>query len=481
MGKLNRIKTALNYVFGNVAALREGTSDSDADMKEFRKLSGSERDLQLYKYDKAVDMSHYLWQKNPIGRRFINLPVEYSAGTDFDMRLKIVSVNPQTGEREDTERMDAQSIWDEFYTDPINRLDKDKHLFVTNLYVNGELTISTAVNDKNGFVRIGYIDASTVKEIELNPNDGRRIDKISVQIPDTVDLKQFNVIVWDSDPKSPTYGKLIGDVFHFRINYLLGMQRGYPELLESADWIDGLDQFLWNNLEGSVYRNSFFLHEKREGMTQEDLDKLPNEAMPTSGAKKITNEKVSYQMVAPDLKSNDVTETLNMYRQMVVSGKGYPSSWFDSGDTANRATAWSQAEPAIVSLKLKQQIVKNIFIEIAIFVMDKAILAGRLKLANSATSKEIVEYSVSMTSLDKKEIETLSTTLNQTVQALIVAVDAGWLEEDDAKRVVDSIVSQMGIEIDTSQTVDDIKQRQDEGEIDKVPAQVKKIMQPEED
>lgn len=478
-----RFNTALNILFKGRAVLQEGTTDSDKDMSSFRKLSSSKRDLSPMKHSAAVNMSHYLYMKNPLGRRFIDIPRDYSAGTDFNLSLKVYTVSKETGEREDTGRKDAQMLWDEFYTDPINKLDKEKQVYVSNLLVNGELVIPVTVNDKNGFVRIGYIDPVYISDVVLDTSNSRIIRGIKLNDTSSFGEKEIRVINYDIEPKSPTYGKLIGDAFYFRINYLLGMSRGYPELLESADWIDGVDQFIWNNLEGSIYRNSFFLQEKRTGLTEDELKKLPIEAMPASGTKKITNEKVEYKMITPDLNSNDVSETLKMYKNLVLAGKGYPEHWFSEGGEANRATAYAQNEPAIVSLKAKQQVIKFMFIDIAKFVIDQAILAGTIKLKDTTTEKEIIDYQVSMTNLDRKEVETVSTSFNSMIQALVVAVENGWMSENNAKRIVDNLISQIGIEVNESETIEDIKAEKEEREIDDLPDtnKIKKIMVDEED
>lgn len=479
---VERFNTAWNILIKGRASLQEANTDSDKDMSSFRKLSSSKRDLTPWKHKQAVDMSHYLYQKNPLGRRFIDIPRDYTAGTDFNLTVKIYKVNKITGEREDTGRQDAQTLWDEFYTDPINKLDKEKQVYVSNLLVNGELIIPVSVNEENGFVRIGYYDPSYIADIVLDEKNARIVRAIKMNDQYTFGDKTISVINWDMDPESKTYGKLIGDAFYFRINYLLGQNRGYPELLEAADWIDGVDQFIWNNLEGSVYRNSFFLQEMRTGLTEDELKKLPIEAMPASGTKKITNEKVEYKMITPDLKANDVSETLKMYKGLVLAGKGYPEHWFSQGGDTNRATAWAQNEPAIVSLKAKQQVIKFMFIDIAKFVMDMAILKGVLKIADTESEKEVIDYQVLMANLDKKEIETMSGSFNQMLQGLLVAVDSGWISNDNAKRIVDNLISQIGIDVDESESVEDIKAQQEEDDIDGLPStdKIKEIMVDEE-
>ena len=468
---LQKLRT-IARLFKGKAVLQEDYEEKD--VSAFRKLSSSKRDLTPWGYEQAVNMSHYLYQKNPIGRRFIDLPVHYCVGTDFDMKIKVFKINLKTGEREDTKRTDVQNLWDEFYTDPINRLDRDKQLFIASYYVNGELLIPVVVNPI-GKVRIGYIDPSHVDEIKYKNENTRLPETIWVKGEYAFDKKSYKVINYDLDIKSPTYGKMVGEIFYFKANTLLGLRRGYPELIESADWLDGLDQFLWNNLEGSVYRNSFFLQEIREGISEEQLKNLPIEPIPPSGIKKITNEKVKYNMINPDLKAHDVTELLKMYRQMIVAGKGYPSHWFDAGESTNRATAYAQAEPAIVTLKAKQDQIKYIFKDIARFVIDQAIIAGRIKLIDNEDEKEVIDMQVSMAALDKKEIETLAGTFNQTIQALMVAVDNNWVSEDNAKRLVDNILTQMGVEVDTNETVEDIRLRKEEYEVEN--QDVKKIME----
>src|SRR5262245_38766462 len=46
----------------------------------FRRLTQSERDLSEVDQQKSQELSYYLWESNPLGRRVINLTTDYIVG-----------------------------------------------------------------------------------------------------------------------------------------------------------------------------------------------------------------------------------------------------------------------------------------------------------------------------------------------------------------------------------------------------------------
>ncbi len=453
MAIFQRIKEAIKVLRGSYA-LKEYAEDDD---KYYRRLS-DQSSFEPIEIEKARKISRYLYFSNPIARRFVDIPRDYST-QEFNMSVKKYIYNKLTGEKELVEDNIPQMIWDDFYYGPINNLYKEKHLFVQNLLINGELCIPVEVNKTNGKVLIGYIDPDYIKEIIPDGKNVRIIRQIVVS--KNLENVKYDVINVDSDPKSATYGLLVGNCFYFKINYMLGMLRGYPEILEDADWIDGLDQFIWNNLEGAMYRNAFFIHEVREGATPQDLRNIRVQPLPKSGQRIVTNEKVKFNVISSGLQANDISETMRLYKNLILAGKGYPEHWFASGSETNRATAFAQNEPAFVALKMKQNIIKNMFIEIAKFVIDQAIIAGVIKLKETETMKEYIDIELDLINLNRQEIETVAGSFVQLVNALTIAEERYWITPDDAKRLVDTLIYKLGVNVSTN-TVEEVKAEQSE-------------------
>jgi hypothetical protein len=57
---------------------------------------------------------------------------------------------------------------------------------------------------------------------------------------------------------------------------------------------------------------------------------------------------------------------------------------------------------------------------------------------------------------EKKDSEQIGAGLVQLVQAMVLAVQEGWLGPDTAKRIIDAIVTRMGVEVDTDKKVEDL-------------------------
>jgi hypothetical protein len=441
--------------------------DDDPRASEYRRLSASKRDLNPLQFDKAQRMSFYLWQRNAIARRLIDILVNFCSGDELKVEVKIKKEVPE-GQDEDTGRTDAQKIWEDCAMDPENNLDSDLSIFAQDLFINGELVVPTFVRmrqnpdqslDGDGRVRFGYIDPANIKRSIPDPMNVRSIRQlIVVPAGDTQEIP-LDVIHVDDDPASLTYEKRIGQVFYWRINHVANQTRGHGELLELADWLDGLDQLVFDALDGIRLRNNFFYTKKLIGASPDEVEKdAKTVTTPRAATVRVHNDKVEYDVVTPDLKAADIERAIAAFQTFVVGAKGYPIMWFGSGADANKATAGEMAIPTMRMLKAAQKVMRRILKDMVLYVCDQAQLAGTLKLADD----EYVSVQVSLYDFERKDAAVISTGLTQTVTALVAAADKGWVSDETAKKVVDSQLERLGVEVDPDETVETIKSEKNE-------------------
>jgi hypothetical protein len=441
--------------------MREAVAYEDATETSFRRISQSNRDLIPFKYDKGVQMSFYLWQRNPIARRLIDIPKDFCTGDDFSVAVKIKKRNP-TGPDTDTGKLDAQKIWDDCAADPDNRLESDMAIFAQDLLLNGELIVPAFVRSQaaedgsisgDGAVKFGYMDPINVKQTITDPKNIRTIKQLKMSGQNSTDEIVLNVIGVDNDPNSLTYGKRMGDAFYWRINYIANQTRGHGELLELADWLDSLDQFTFDAIEGVRLRNNFFYTKEMIGATPEDIKKeAVNTTTPRNASVKVHNEKVKYDVVTPDLKATDVERALLAFEGFIVGAKGYPMTWFGTGQDSNRASAAEMAIPTMRMLKATQKVIRLIVKDMVLFATDQAQIARTLTLGED----EYVDVEVSLFDFERKDTALIAAGLQQTVTALIAASEKNWVSDDTAKKVVDMQLERMGIEVSPDETVDEI-------------------------
>jgi len=441
------------------------SDDDDPRADEYRRLSASKRDLKPLEFRKAQDMSFYLWQRNPIARRMIAILVEFCTGDEFKIEVKIQSKDAQKKWSDVEGRLDAQEVWDEFSEDPINRFIQDLPLFIQDFLINGELPLMMFPNltvnpaepgtvSGDGHVRMGYCDPSNITQVIPELFDVRQIKIIMVRGQGDANETPLTAVRPNIDRSSDRYGMLEGQVLFFRLNHVVNQTRGHGHLLDTADWLDALDQFLFDALEGIRLRNSFFYDATIDDADEEKIKEIAKElTVPASGALRVHNQKVKYDVVTPDLKAQDIERAMLAYQTFIVGAKGYPVMWFGSGADTNKATAGEMAIPTMKMIRSMQSEIRKVIEQVVKYVTDQARIAGVLKLADN----EKIDVRVSMFDPEKKGTEDMAMGFNQMVVGLAAAVREGWISPETAKRVIDGMLTRIGVAVDPNETVQDLQ------------------------
>jgi hypothetical protein len=427
----------------------EGTDHGDEG--KYRRFNQKNiRDLTPMQFGDIQKKAFYQWQRYPLATRMIEILTDFCVGEDLNVKVRIKKRNDD--EDIDTLKKDGQQVWDDFYEDPVNRLDEDFETIVQDLRLNGELVLPVFVNDVNGKVRLGYMDPAFIKEVKSVPMNAREIDVLIMTPPEDTKNVTLKVIRYDDVPSSPTFGKLAGEVFFFRINYVTTQTRGHGELTQHLDWIDAFEQFLFGVLDGFDARNTFFYDLKMDGFTKEQIDKM-SVPRPTTGEVKIHNEKATWEIQSPDLKAVDASEATRLIRNFIVGTKGFPDHWFGEGSDVNLATAQVMSVPTTRMIKRKQAVIKRMLKKIAQFVLQCAVEKNAIKLEDG----EYFDIEVSMFDIERKDSAVIGSAFVQIVTALKVATQSGWVTDENAKKIIDGIIGMLGVEVDPNEKVDDIK------------------------
>lgn len=443
----------------------EGTDQ--ADEGKYRRFNQkSIRDLTPMQYKDIQKKAFYQWQRYPLASRMIEILTDFCVGEDLAVKVKIMKRTED--EDVDTQKKDGQQVWDDFFEDPVNKLDRDLGTIIQDLKINGELVLPAFVNPTDGKTRLGYMDPAFIKDVRHVPMNAREIDTLVLVPPEDTQELTLKVIRYDGDPNSTSYGKLVGDAFFFRINHVTTQTRGHSELTQHLDWIDAFEQFLFGVLDGFDARNTFFYDLMLEGVTQEKIDKM-TVPRPQTGEVKIHNEKGTWDVVTPDLKAVDASEAVKLIRNFIVGTKGFPDHWFGEGSDVNLATAEVMSKPTVRMLKRKQATIKFMLKDIAQFVLQNAVDKKKISLEDG----EYFDIEVSMFDIERKDSAVIGNAFVSIVTALKVATSSGWVSDENAKKIIDGIIGMLGVEIDANEKVEDIKannqQRQDEDALTDVP------------
>jgi hypothetical protein len=172
---------------------------------------------------------------------------------------------------------------------------------------------------------------------------------------------------------------------------------------------------------------------------------------------------------SPDLKAVDASEAEKLVRNFIVGTKGFPDHWFGEGSDVNLATAQVMSKPTVRMIKRKQKNVKVMLRTIAEFILQCAVDKKQIRLEQG----EYFDVKVSMFDVERQDSSVIGSFVVQIVTALKVATQAGWMSDENAKKIIDGIMGMLGVEIDPNEKVEDIKAKnktqQDEDALEGAP------------
>ena len=323
-----------------------GAYDPDANLQAdqggslyYRRLTQSERDLSPIVQERALTLAYWLWDTNPMAKRIIELVKDFVVGE---------GITVQASSEDDSEREDIQAVIDDFWDDPLNQMDIKLHQKVQELGLYGEQCYPVFVNPINGKVRLGYIDPGHIKDVIHHPENAEQAIAVVVKSKDSLGVTDswYKVLQVNEDATSGSYGRITASIdgdgkptdtfevggdthtfagycFWFAINKVSNARRGRSDLLTLADWIDGYDQLLFNEIDRSLLLKAFLWDVTVEGATPaEILDIAKKSAPPKPDTVRYHNEKYTWQAVTPDLKTVDATNTADLILSLISTGSG---------------------------------------------------------------------------------------------------------------------------------------------------------------
>lgn len=438
------------------AAAVSGVQEA-ADLREgYRRISGdTHRDLSPLAQDKMIQMAWYIYDRNLFAKRLVGFMTEFVVGEGIKLNAK----DPQ-----------VQEVLDEFWNDPYNRMKLNLESHVRELSIFGEQFLVAHVNAISGRVRLGTLDPFDVEQVAWGSFSADGLDVVApIEVKTKSQtgrpartLKVINVV---EDPAAENYGFRDGQVFMFAINKAKRGTRGRSDLFAAVDYIDGYDQLLFSALERFDVSTRVFEDVTLEGFTEEECrawaQRPENRVPPRPLSKRVHNEKTKFEIQAPNLGAYELENAgAKLIRNFILGGTGFPNFWFGGGDETNLATAVEQGTPTFKMLAARQLYVRAIVEDIANFVIDCAILAGRLpKTVDRSFDTEAAELST-------RDATKISGALNQVTFSLQAAVAEGWLTFETAARIFAGLVTQLGYPVDVDAELAELATRPRPEEVD---------------
>lgn len=404
----------------------------------YRRLSGTgqqQRELSPTTQDRMFEIAYWMFDSSAMFRGMLLMDQSFLFGEPITVTSDDEAV---------------EDVLKSFMEDTENNMAVDFPEHMLWLSALGEQCWPVDINPVNGHVRLGYADPAQIKEVYL----ARHNIKVPVQVEMMGTAgrsgKKYAVIREDHDPRSPTYGKLVGECFFWAINKPPNASRGRSDFLTLFDWIDGLERYGFNYLERAEFLLNFVWDVTLNGMTSEQIQAwMRDNPPPEPGSLRAHNEQVTWSAVAPDIKAQDHTKGFNMGKAFIMGAARRPEAWFGGGGKAYQTEAEQFGQVPIKDLDRRQLYYKHILTRVLQFAVDQAVIHGRL------TEKQAeAGFMVNLPEISKKDLAKLSHGVPALTTALTLAEDQGWIRHETAARLFCIVCGQLGLEVDVDAEMD---------------------------
>lgn len=412
-----------------------GSFGGDPDDQFYRRITDGSRmhhrDLTPIQQERAIEVSWFLFEENPLAKRLITLTTDLVIGAGL------------TVEAED-ERLKVPI--DRVWTSNVNQLQGRAREFHNALAITGELVLPCGINPITGGLTLGYLDPAQIDAVIPLPDNILIADRIRLKADrlSSAPPRELKII-----RENPTTGQLEGEVFYLGINKLPNSLRGRPDLLAFADWIDMFDQFMLSEVERIHLQSAFVWDYEIKGADEKaikaKLDALPS---PRPGTVFGHNENEKIEARTPDLQAQDRSAAGRMMLTHIIGAFGYPLSYFGFTDS-NHATIEGQNDVMLRTPQSRQNEYRG-FVELVVrFAVEQAI--GK----NPALYRQASPgFRVRMPEIQPKDIARVGQVLSQVVTAMDTGMNNRTMSRQLAATVTTALLRQLGVDADPAKVLE---------------------------
>lgn len=422
--------------------VREAVGSQSLDEPGYTRLTGDGlgktnlRDLAPLAQERMQKIAEWLWQSNLLANRLIELPLAFLLAEGVKLQCK---------------DEDHQKLLDKFWHDPINNWPLKLPARVRALAILGEQVYIAHVNEANGFVRLGYLDARNIGQVVMDPDNPEQPIGVVTRKDAKGQYHKYRVIVLGPEEMFSNRTAQIratdftdGDCFLFQINKLPDGGRGRSDLLGQMDWLDALDSFMFNEIDRVGFLRSFVWDVTLTGADEDTVKKFDRDfKAPEANSKFVHNDSVKLEAKTPGLQSSDTTETARLLRNYALGGATMPEHWFGGGGDVNRAAASEMGEPTFKVYTQRQSTLKLMLEEIGRFVLWRA-----AKTSEPDWGDDRWKVTAVFPELVNKDLAKFASALQTVATTCSLLVQDGLLTKKRALQLIADVAGRFGQEID---------------------------------
>jgi hypothetical protein len=304
--------------------------------------SGAER----YEYDreKLLHNAFEAWRVNPLARRIVELTSQYVVGGGIAFSCAHGA---------------TAGFLKTFWEHPLNRLPVRLYEWCDELTRSGNLFLLLST-DAAGMTYVRAVPTLQVKSIRSRANDLDQETAYEVQpdgsnVLDTVTWPAYdaNADALDGSGRYPTV------MLHYAINRAVGCAWGESDLAPLLKWLGRYAGWLEDRARLNHFRTAFlYVVHARFGSEAERRARQAslNAAPPSPGSILVTDEGESWDVLNPELASDEAGEDGLALKKMLSAGAGIPLHFLAEPEGSTRTTAEAAGGPTYRHYEQRQRL-----------------------------------------------------------------------------------------------------------------------------
>lgn len=410
----------------------------------WRRLSGnSNRELPIALWQRQVEIAYWLWKTNPLGNWIIETLAVFAGGKGF------------TYTADDPE---VKQLLDDFWFDPVNRMDLKLENKVRELFLFGVQCWPVFKGENTGKVRLGMVDPAQIAEIYADPQNAEVLIGVKIQALHSAQTRYLRTIltgetetVISEDARILREGWTDGECFLFAINRVSNDPYGSSDLFVIADWLDEYEEFVYNFAGKARQQNAFIWDVEVQGADEAICSKIANDyAKNPDGAVRVHNEKMKWEAKAPNLQALEIKEAASVIRNHILGNKSIPEHWYGGGGNVNRATAGESNEAIMALIDSRQNLVKFIIETIFTYIIRCALDTRYLAVPED----QAFDFAVQKPETSNRDLTKISSAIQSLTAAMVMAQTQGWVTAETAIKLWAFIIALTGFEIDPEEALE---------------------------
>lgn len=317
-------------------------AETDATFPVGHRSNSSE--LDRFDYDRATLLRQALeaWRVNPLARRIVGLTSQYVVGGGIALSCA---------------HAPTAAFLKNFWEHPLNRLPVRLYEWCDELTRSGNLFL-LLTTDPAGMTYVRAIPALQVKAIHSRPNDLDQETAYELQ-PGENALETVTWPAYDANQESPAAdGRLPTVMLHYAINRPVGAQWGESDLAPLLRWLSRYASWLEDRARLNRFRTAFLyvVHSRFNSEAERRARQAAlNAAPPSPGSILVTDEGETWDVLNPELHSDEAGTDGLALKKMLSAGAGIPLHFLAEPEGSTRTTAEAAGGPTYRHYEQRQR------------------------------------------------------------------------------------------------------------------------------